>query len=35
MTEIKKNIQDIARLYKLDENKEFFKNIIPNLETLE
>ncbi len=35
MTEIKENIQDIARIYKLDENKEFFKNIIPNLETLE
>ena len=35
MTQIKENIQDIARLYKLDENKEFFKNIIPNLEILE
>ena len=35
MTEIKEDIQDIARFYKLNENKEFFKNVIPNLETLE
>ena len=25
MTEIKENIQDIARLYKLDENKDFLR----------